>query len=194
MVTGSSGSRRIRRRSAAPAVDVLRIGHRPGRDPRLTTHLALAARALGARRMYLHPSDPELAERIRSVGRLWGGTFEVLGIDEWKPLVRRYPGAVVHLTMYGEPLDRVAPRLRRARDVLLVVGGAKVPSELYTMAGWNVAVGHQPHSEVAALALAIDRLVGLPGPGAMAGARQKIVPVRRGKKVVRVGDDAVGSD
>ena len=194
MATGSSGSSPIRRRRSVPAVDVLRIGHRPGRDPRLTTHLALAARALGARRMYLHPSDPALAERVRSVGRLWGGSFEVLGVDEWKPLVRGYPGTVVHLTMYGEPLERAAPVLRRAREVLLIVGGAKVPSELYAMAQRNVAVAHQPHSEVAALAIAIDRLVGLPRPGAMAGARQRIVPMRRGKKVVRVGGGPAGPD
>ena len=186
MATGSSGSRRTRPVERAPSVDVLRVGHRAGRDPRLTTHLALAARALGARRMYLHPADPALAERVEAVRRPWGGEFRIFGVPQWKPIVRDFPGPVVHLTMYGQPLDALAPRLRRAREVLLVVGGAKVPSELYRLATYNVAVGHQPHSEVAAVALALDRLLGLPGPGALAGAQQRIAPMRRGKKVVRV--------
>jgi tRNA (cytidine56-2'-O)-methyltransferase len=186
VVTGSSASRRTRPRSSRPVVEVLRVGHRPGRDPRLTTHLALAARALGARRMYLHPPDPGLAERLAAVRRPWGGSFEVVGTADWKGLVRNFRGPVIHLTMYGEPLDRVAPSLLRSTEVLVVVGGAKVPSELYRLSTRNIAVGHQPHSEVAALALTLDRLLGLPGPGAWPGAEKRIVPMRRGKKVVAV--------
>ena len=34
-------------------VDVLRLGYRLGRDPRITTHLALVGRALGADRFLL---------------------------------------------------------------------------------------------------------------------------------------------
>ena len=34
-------------------VDVLRLGHRKGRDPRITTHLALVGRAFGAHRFLL---------------------------------------------------------------------------------------------------------------------------------------------
>ena len=30
------------------AIEVLRLGHRVGRDPRITTHLALVSRAMGA--------------------------------------------------------------------------------------------------------------------------------------------------
>ncbi|MCI4318347.1 MAG: tRNA (cytidine(56)-2'-O)-methyltransferase [Thermoplasmata archaeon] len=187
MAIGSSGSRRTRPNRTRPVVDVLRIGHRVGRDPRLTTHLALTARALGARRMYLHPPDPGLAQRVEAVRRPWGGEFEVLPATEWKKVVRTFPGSVVHLTMYGEPIDRALPRLRRMKEVLLVVGGAKVPSELYQISTFNVAVGHQPHSEVAALAVALERLLGVPGPGAWPGAKKEIIPMRRGKKVIEVG-------
>jgi tRNA (cytidine56-2'-O)-methyltransferase len=174
-----------RRSPAAPAVSVLRIGHRLGRDPRLTTHVALTARALGAERLYLNPPDPALAERVASVGRTWGGAFEVVGVDDWKPLVDRYDGAVVHLTMYGEPWAKVRTEISRSARVLLVVGGAKVPSELYERSTRNVAVGHQPHSEVAALAVVLTDLLGVPGPGAWPGAAQLVVPVARGKKVVK---------
>jgi len=166
-----------------PTVEVLRLGHRAGRDPRLSTHLALAARALGAERMLLHPPDPDLAKRVAAVSARWGGRFEVVGCPDWRAAVRSFDGTSVHLTMYGEPLDRVAPRLRRAKRILAIVGGAKVPSAVYQLADLNVAVGHQPHSEVAALALFLDRVIGLPGPGAWPGARAEIVPMARGKRV-----------
>lgn len=177
---------RPRREPARPTVSVLRLGHRAGRDPRLTTHLALVARALGADRLYLEPPDPALAERVAAVGRAWGGTFEVVGVRDWKRLVREFDGSVAHLTMYGQSLDRVAPRLRRARRVLAVVGGAKVPSDLYRLSTVNVAVGHQPQSEVGALALFLDRVRGPPDPGVWVGATRRIVPRARGKKVVSV--------
>jgi len=180
--TASSGSRR-RAATSPPAVAVLRIGHRAGRDPRLSTHLALAARAFGAERMYLHPPDPDLAARVAAVSGRWGGGFRVVGAEHWKEVVRSFDGPVVHLTMYGRPLEAVLPRLREARHVLLVVGGAKVPPDLYRLATHNVAVGHQPHSEVAAVAVVLARLGGVPGPGAWPGATHEIVPRARGKRV-----------
>jgi tRNA (cytidine56-2'-O)-methyltransferase len=189
VATGSSGSRRTSSRRRPPEISVLRVGHRPGRDPRLTTHLALAARAFGAARMYLHPPDPDLAERLKKVGERWGGAFEVLPARDWRSVVRAHAGPVVHLTMYGEPLARALPKLRRSERILFVVGGAKVPADLYGLATANVAVGHQPHSEVAALAVALERLRGIPGPAAPAGARQRIVPTARGKRVATRRED-----
>ncbi len=183
MATGSSGSRRSPRSKPA-AVSVLRVGHRPGRDPRLTTHLALAARAFGAERMLLHPPDPELARRLAAVGEGWGGSFEVVGTSDWRRAVREFPGPVVHLTMYGIPLAKARPKLARASRILVVVGGAKVPPDLYRLATYNVAVGHQPHSEVAAVAVLLAELLGVPGPGPWPGAKRAIVPQARGKRVV----------
>ncbi|MCI4353473.1 MAG: tRNA (cytidine(56)-2'-O)-methyltransferase [Thermoplasmata archaeon] len=171
-----------------PDVAVLRIGHRPGRDPRLTTHLALAARALGASRLFLHPPDPELAERISAVVRRWGGAFEVVGVSQWKPVLENYRGGVIHLTMYGEPVARTIPRLKNGRRLLVVVGGAKVPPTLFGLADHNIAVGAQPHSEVAALAVLLDRLLGPTPNTRFRGAAQRIVPTRRGKRVVRAGE------
>jgi tRNA (cytidine56-2'-O)-methyltransferase len=180
----SSVSRRSPSSRSAPEVTVLRVGHRVGRDPRLTTHLALTARALGAARMLLHPPDPDLARRVAGVVDRWGGGFEIVPASEWRSTVKGFDGPVVHLTMYGLPLERVLPRLARARRVLLVVGGAKVPPDLYRLARYNVAVGHQPHSEVAALAVTLTRLLGVPGPVRLPRARQRVVPRARGKKVV----------
>lgn len=172
------------RRRGRPDVSVLRVGHRPGRDPRLTTHLALAARALGASRLYLHPPDPELGDRIAQVARRWGGSFEVVGVPAWRPVVQEFRGGVVHLTMYGEPIATLLPRLRRAPRLLVVVGGAKVPPALFEASDWNVAVGAQPHSEVAALAVLLDRLFAGAAARPFRGAARRIVPQKRGKRVV----------
>jgi tRNA (cytidine56-2'-O)-methyltransferase len=174
------------RKRTPPDVAVLRVGHRVGRDPRLTTHVALAARALGASRLYLHPPDPVLSDRIAAVGRRWGGRFAVVGAPNWKPVLDEYRGGVVHLTMYGEPLNRVLPRLRRIPRLLVVVGGAKVPPALFGVADLNVAVGAQPHSEVAAMAVLLDRLLGGAPASRFRGAEHRIVPQRRGKRVVPV--------
>jgi len=189
VATASSGSRRKARSSRGPEVELLRVGHRAGRDPRLTTHLALAARAFGAARMYLHPPDPDLAKRLDAVALRWGGSFRVVPTDDWKKLVRAYPGAVVHLTMYGEPLERILPQMRKEPRLLLVVGGAKVPSELYRLSRWNVGVGHQPHSEVAAVAVTLVRLFGVPDARPFSRARQRVVPQSRGKRVDHRGED-----
>ncbi|MFZ0699926.1 MAG: tRNA (cytidine(56)-2'-O)-methyltransferase [Thermoplasmata archaeon] len=184
MATASSGSSRRPKREPRPDVSVLRVGHRAGRDPRLTTHVALTARAFGATRMYLHPPDPELSARLAGVADRWGGPFAVEGVEHWREFVRAWDGAIVHLTMYGIPIDRAAPRIRRHARVLIVVGGAKVPPQLYHLASYNVAVGHQPHSEVAALAIALYRVLGAPAPWTFRGAKHRIVPSARGKQVL----------
>jgi tRNA (cytidine56-2'-O)-methyltransferase len=163
---------------------VLRVGHRPGRDPRLTTHLALAARAWGVERMYLHPPDAELAARLAGVSREWGGPFTVEPAENWRAVLAEYPGEVVHLTMYGEPVETRLSELARRRRLLVVVGGAKVPPDLFRRADWNIAIGSQPHSEVAALAVLLDRLGGIPTGRSRRGARRRIVPQAHGKRVL----------
>ena len=184
MGTGSSGSAARPNRTARPRVEVLRVGHRPGRDPRLSTHVALVARAFGAERMYLHPPDEQVVRSLEGVRERWGGSFEVVPAPSWASVVHDAPGPVVHLTMYGQPLERLLPRLRRASALLLVVGGAKVPPKLYGAATFNVAVGSQPHSEVAAVAVVLRELLGVPGARPFRGARLRIVPRARGKSVV----------
>jgi tRNA (cytidine56-2'-O)-methyltransferase len=186
VATGSSGSRPKRRpkRRRPPTVSVLRVGHRPGRDPRLTTHVALVARAFGARELLLQPPDPAVADRLDAITTRWGGQFRVHGIDDWRMALRQFEGVSVHLTMYGQQMARVLPKLRRQSAILLVVGGAKVPADLYRRATFNVAVGSQPHSEVAAVAIMLDRLHGIPASRAWAGARRTILPQARGKRVL----------
>ena len=58
--------------------------------------------------------------------------------------------------MYGQPYRQVIPQIRKDRPVVVIVGGAKVPSEVFELSQYNLAVGNQPHSEVAALALFLE--------------------------------------
>ncbi|MDK2915091.1 MAG: tRNA (cytidine56-2-O)-methyltransferase [Thermococcaceae archaeon] len=175
-------------------IAVLRLGHRPERDKRITTHVALTARAFGAERIIIAAEEDEhVRESVEDVVRRWGGPFGIEFNPSWKKVLREWKekGIIVHLTMYGIHIEDAIPRireeLRAGKDILVVVGAEKVPKEVYEIADYNVAVGNQPHSEVAALAVFLDRL--LEGEGLrreFKGARLKIIPQERGKKVIQL--------
>jgi tRNA (cytidine56-2'-O)-methyltransferase len=172
-----------------PEVAVLRLGHRPGRDDRMTTHVALTARALGADRAVLVGDTTQSTETVEAVTERFGGPFAVERVDEWRPLLEEWAGRVVHLTMYGEPIQRVQGAVRAAHadgdPLLVVVGSQKVPFEVYDAADWNVAVTNQPHSEVAGLAVFLDRLFeGRELDREWVHAEKRVVPTETGKKVV----------
>ncbi|HIQ55257.1 MAG TPA: tRNA (cytidine(56)-2'-O)-methyltransferase, partial [Pyrodictium sp.] len=70
---------------------------------------------------------------------------------------------------------------------LIVVGAEKVPPFFYEIADYNVAIGNQPHSEVAALAIFLDRLYeGKELHVHFEDAKLKIIPSRKGKHVVHL--------
>ena len=169
-------------------VVVLRLGHRPERDKRITTHVGLVARAFGARGMLMTARDPQVRQSLEKVQKLWGGDFFLREGVAWKEEVVRWKkdsGVVVHLTMYGVPVDQVISKLRNRR-VLVVVGAQKVPAEVFQLADFNVAIGNQPHSEVAALAIFLDRLFeGRQLCLEFSDWKLKVVPSERGKKVVK---------
>ncbi len=167
---------------------MLRLGHRPQRDKRITTHVCLTARALGARRVHIAEQDPSVTTSVRDVAARFGGNFDIQDGTGWKGLIRAWKdqgGQVAHLTMYGQPLSEAAPRIQdRGTPVLVVVGAEKVPAELYDLADENVAIGNQPHSEVAALALLLDRLrQGNWENDVFEGGEIQVHPSSRGKKV-----------
>jgi tRNA (cytidine56-2'-O)-methyltransferase len=175
---------------------VLRWGHRPQRDARLTSHVALAARALGASGFLLSDTmDKKIKETMEKVTENWGGEFFFEMGTPWTKTVRNWKakgGIVVHLTAYGENIEAsdVVDRIRKSgKNVLLVVGSQKVPKEFYSneVSDFNVAVGNQPHSECAALAVFLDRFFeGQELTRGFKKAKMKILPQKRGKKTVVV--------
>jgi tRNA (cytidine56-2'-O)-methyltransferase len=165
------------------AIAVLRLGHRPARDKRVTTHVALTARAFGADAVLVSTKDGGLERTLRTLVARFGGPFHVRTGVPWRETVRAWRGTIVHLTMYGEPIDDVLPRIPRAEDLLIVVGAEKVPRAVYDLATFNVAVGNQPHSEVAALAVFLDRFLEGAGLRRKFEGRVRVVPSTRGKAV-----------
>lgn len=168
-------------------VVVLRIGHRPGRDMRISTHAALVARAFGADGILFAKYEvKKVQESIEKVNENWGGSFFVKGDLSWRNEIENWKsggGKVVHLTMYGLPVGDVVSELPDG-DFLVVIGAEKVPREVYDLADFNVAIGNQPHSEISALAVFLDRLSRHKGlRREFSGAKRRIVPSNSGKKV-----------
>jgi len=178
-----------------PKVYVLRWGHRPNRDKRLTTHVALTARALGASGMFLSDiEDPVVEQTVKKVVQRWGGRFRFeMGVP-WKKTIKQWKakgGVVVHLTAYGENIQTsdVLERVKATgKDVLVIVGSQKVPSEFFSpeISDFNIAIGNQPHSECSSLAVFLDRYFeGKELAKEFDNAEMKIIPQKHGKKVIQ---------
>ena len=61
--------------------------------------------------------------------------------------------------MYGEEVDIIIDKIKtQMKDILIVIGSEKVPREIFDISDYNVSIGNQPHSEIAALAIFLDRL------------------------------------
>lgn len=178
---------------AQSKIVVLRWGHRH-RDFRVTTHVALTARAFGASGFIL--ADSEDFAIKKSIGKIiesWGGKFDFkmgipwkTAIEEWK----RKGGMVVHLTAYGENIETsdVINRIKSLKeDIMLIVGSKKVPSDFFSekVSNFSVAIGNQPHSEVAAMAIFLDRIFeGKELTKSFKDAKLKILPSKMGKKLL----------
>jgi len=171
---------------------VLRLGHRIERDKRLTTHVALVARAFGADKMfYAGDVDRSVELVVADVVKRWGGSFKVEYSSSWRKLMKSWQGLKVHLTMYGLPLKDVIRQIRNSFktgvDLLVIVGGMKVPGEVFVLADYNVAVTSQPHSEAAALAVFLDWLhEGSEMEKQFENAMLQIIPSPKGKKVRKI--------
>jgi tRNA (cytidine56-2'-O)-methyltransferase len=115
------------------------------------------------------------------------GTHWKKAIKQWK----RKGGATVHLTAYGENIQKsdVLKRIKKTeKDILIIVGSQKVPKEFFSKAfsDFNVAIGNQPHSECASLAVFLDRFFeGEELESDFENAWIKIIPQKRGKRTVK---------
>ncbi len=164
------------------------MGHRFVRDDRTLTHLCLVSRALGAEAINLEEAEAELVQQVRDVNESWGGSFEVTVGTPWRRVVeaaRKDGRKVVHLTMYGLPLLEKLGELRSFTKLLVVVGGPKVPGEMYHVADYNVSVTAQPHSEIAALAIALHEIQrGEELKRDFGKSKLRVLPKERGKQVI----------
>ena len=165
-------------------ISILRLGHRIPRDKRITTHVALVARAFGANKIYIDQKDKKIEKNIDSICNRFGGDFQIIsGIDR-KKIFKTWKGTIVHLTMYGENLEKGIKKIDKKKDLLVIVGAEKVPPELYKIADYNISVGNQPHSEISALALFLDRYTNGRWINNKYNGKIEIIPKNKGKKVL----------
>lgn len=168
---------------------VLRLGHRIGRDDRISTHCGLVSRALGADSIiYSGEQDEKMVEGIKEVSESFGGKFSASYDASWRAVIKKYKKKkfnIVHLTIYGMPLGKKIKKLRQSKNTLLIIGGEKVPGEVYQLSDYNISVSLQPHSEVAALAIFLhDFFRGKELDKKFAKSKITVIPQEKGKKVI----------
>jgi tRNA (cytidine56-2'-O)-methyltransferase len=139
-------------------LSILKLDHRPSRDKRITTHCALVSRSFGATNFYYSGiEDNILNKTINEIVNKWGGPFNINYINNALNLVitkKKENYIIIHLTMYGINLFKEINNLKKKlinKNILIIVGGSKVPKEYYKLADYNIAVGNQPHSEISSI-------------------------------------------
>ena len=174
-------------------IKVYRYGHRPMRDKRVTTHVALTARAFGASGIIVDTGDEQLERSISKVVNDFGGDFSIeTGVSLFKFLKNSKNMNLIHLTMYGIPIDQSMEKIDEimssGKNLVIFVGAEKVPGNVYAESSLNVSVTSQPISEISALAILLDRIMhgkefSLKFPGKL-----RVVPMEKGKKVEFIPD------
>lgn len=163
------------------------MGHRLPRDERVSTHCGLVARAFGADGIvFSGQQDKGLIESIERIVDKWGGPFEVKYKKNWKKIIKEFKSRgyyVVLLTMYGINLPDIAEKIKEKKNLLVIVGSEKVPGEVYDLCDAQVAIGNQPHSEIAALAVFLDWYYKGEELNKEFSGKVKVVPKLKGKEV-----------
>jgi tRNA (cytidine56-2'-O)-methyltransferase len=170
---------------------VIRYGHREVRDYRVTSHCALVARAFGAKKMVVCESRDETAEKtLEGVTKYWGGDFKVEYEESWAKAAKNLKKKgykIVHLTMYGLPVQETEEKLGKEKKIAVLIGSQKVERGVYELADYNISITSQPHSEIAALAIFLDRVQkGKELEKEFKKAEHQIVPQEKGKKVLNL--------
>ncbi len=164
---------------------VLRLGHRLHRDERVSTHCGLTARAFGANGIiYSGDKDDSILNSVKKVVENWGGPFEVIYEKNWKKVINEWKnkGKIALLTMYGINIPDAIKKIRKEKNLLIIVGSEKVPPEIYGMIDFQIAITNQPHSEVAALAVFLDQYFDSSQLNKQfTSSKIKIVPSEKGK-------------
>ena len=142
--------------------------------------------------MYMTDVDEEIKNTINKVNNSWGGLkeFNLEIIDDWKKLIKEWKekqGKIIHLTMYGLRINEVIDEIKlMEKKIMVIIGAEKVPKEIYFLADYNISIGNQPHSEIAALAIFLDRLFeGKQFDKGFSDGKMKIIPSDKGKNVIR---------
>ncbi len=167
---------------------VFRYGHRIVRDYRVSSHCALVARAFGAKKVVIcGEKDNTIEKTIKEVNNRWGSSFEIVFVKDWKKelekIKKKYK--LIHLTMYGSEIKKKEEEIKKEQKICVIIGSQKVEKEIYEKSDYNISITKQPHSEIAALAVFLDRIQeGKELEKEFKGAKKEIIPQETGKKVI----------
>lgn len=168
---------------------VLRLNHRIARDKRLSTHVALTARAFLADKLYYSGQhDLNFEESINKVTEKFGSNFSINYLENPIKFIQenKQKFTIIHLTCYGLNIKDKIDEIRKNKNLIIIVGGEKVEPIFYKLAKYNISVTQQPISEVSALAVFLHLLnKGKELKNEFKNAKLKIIPMESGKKVIK---------
>lgn len=172
-------------------IQILRLSHRLRRDPRISTHVALVARAFGASKIYYSGQhDSNLESSVSNITKQWGGPFKIEYIKDYLNLIKTKKKKgffIVHLTCYGLELKKQIQNIREKKNILVIIGSEKVPLEIYKLAHYNISITQQPHSEVSALAIFLHEFFrGSELDLEFKNPKIKVIPQAKDKKVIKL--------
>ena len=163
-------------------IEVLRLNHRISRDARVSTHVALTARALGASKIfYCGQKDSNIEQSINKITEKFGGPFQIEHIKDPIYLLnqkKKEGFIIIHLTVYGKDFKNIQNIIKN-RKMLVIVGGEKVEGVFYNLADYNLSITNQPISEVSALGIFLYEIHGYKKE--FINAKLKVIGVQKGK-------------
>ena len=139
---------------------ILRLNHRIFRDKRITTHVALTARAFLADKIYYSgEKDSNLENSINKISKQFGSNFGIEYCSDPIKFIKENKNkfTIIHLTCYGLNVEKQVNKLKN-KNLIIIVGGEKVEPIYYKLSDFNIAVTKQPISEVSALAVFLHLL------------------------------------
>ncbi len=168
---------------------IFRFGHRIVRDYRVTSHCSLVARAFGAKKIIIcGEEDSSMKKSVDDITSRWGGGFKVEFVNDWLNKIKNLKEkgyVLVHLTMYGEKITSIEKEIKKSDKICVIIGSQKVDAKMYQICDYNVSITSQPHSEIAALAVLMDRLFeGKEFDIDFSNKKKQIIPQKKGKKVI----------
>ena len=170
-------------------IQILRLNHRIHRDERLTTHVALTSRAFLASKLYYSgQKDSSFEDSIKKINQKFGSSFEVEYANNPLNLIKQKQQQnykTIHLTIYGLQFSKQLKNIKKHKNLLIIVGGAKVEPEYYKVSDYNISITSQPISEVSALAIFLhEYLQGKELTSEFKNAKTKIIP-SKDKKLIK---------
>tara|TARA_Y100000034_G_C6901087_1_gene416799 strand:+ start:1334 stop:1861 length:528 start_codon:yes stop_codon:yes gene_type:complete len=170
------------------SIEILRLSHRIERDKRLSTHIALTTRAFNCKKLYYSgQKDSSLESSITKINENFGSDFKIEHTKSPENLIKQKKKEdylVIHLTVYGLPLQKNITKIRNHKKILIIIGSELVPPIYYNLADYNISVTSQPLSELSALTILLhEYFQGAQLNTKFKNAKKRIMPQKKGKLV-----------